>query len=225
VRVPDRAARGAIAARFPGRGEHWYVAGKLATDPLYAGVAEVFACALPLPLLDVGCGLGLLGQYLHACGALHGYLGIDHDERKIEAARAAAVALDDAMQLRCADVADLPDFRGHVALLDVLHYLPRERQPALLSLLATHLAPGGQLVIRNVLRAPHWRFHATVLEERVLHLTGWMRVGATWYPSADEIRAPLEAAGLATTVTPLWGYTPFNSYLVVARRREDRLTQ
>lgn len=218
LELPDRRGQRVIAARYLQRGERTYARGKLATDPLYAGVARMLAGAPRLPLLDVGCGLGLLGHYLHACRLLHGYLGIDHDERKIAVARAAALTLDDALQLRCADVAELPDFRGHVALLDVLHYLPRARQPALLDRLATHLAPGGRLVIRNVLRARHWRFHATVLEERILHLTGWMRVGATWYPSADEIRAPLQAAGLTVSIAPLWGHTPFNSYLIVAQR-------
>jgi hypothetical protein len=43
-------------------------------------------------------------------------------------------------------------------------------------------------------------------------------VGADHYPSAQEVTAPLERAGLVTTLTPLWGRTPFNSYLIVARR-------
>jgi 2-polyprenyl-3-methyl-5-hydroxy-6-metoxy-1,4-benzoquinol methylase len=185
---------------------------------VYAAAAQVLAGAEPLPLLDVGCGLGLLGHYLHACDLLHGYVGIDHDERKIATGRAAAAAIGDALDLRRADVADLPDFRGHVSLLDVLHYLPRDRQTPLLEQLAGQVAPGAQLMIRNVLRARHWRFHATVLEEHVLHATGWMRVGADHYPTAQEVTAPLERAGLVTTLTPLWGRTPFNSYLIVARR-------
>jgi hypothetical protein len=34
----------------------------------------------------------------------------------------------------------------------------------------------------------------------------------------EEIRVPLAAAGLTVEIKPLWGRTPFNSYLVVARR-------
>jgi 2-polyprenyl-3-methyl-5-hydroxy-6-metoxy-1,4-benzoquinol methylase len=220
LHLPDRAARRAIAARFGSRNRRYYVGSKLAGDPVYAAAAHTLAEAAPLPLLDVGCGLGLLGHYLHACGLLHGYLGIDHDERKIEAGRAAAAALGDTLQLRHADVAGLPDVRGHVALLDVLHYLPAARQPELLAARAARLAPGGWLVMRNVLRERHWRFHATVIEEQFLSLSGWMRVGATHYPSAEEIRAPLQAAGLDVAIAPLWGRTPFNSYLVTARHRD-----
>jgi 2-polyprenyl-3-methyl-5-hydroxy-6-metoxy-1,4-benzoquinol methylase len=214
----ERSIRHAIAGRYDSRGRRGYARGKLAGDPVYAAIADVLAGAAPLPLLDIGCGMGLLGQYLHARGLLHGYLGIDHDERKIAAARLAAAALGDAMRWRCGDAAELPDFRGHVALLDVLHYLPAVRQAALLALAARHLGQGGRLVIRNVLRESNWRYHATRLEECLLHATGWMRVGAQHYPSAAEIRAALEGAGLAVRIAPLRGRTPFNSYLIVARR-------
>ena len=214
----DRSMRATLTARFSGFNQRQYVRGKLAGDPVYAAIARLLEEAAPFPLLDVGCGMGLLGHYLHSCGALHGYIGIDHDERKIAAARRAAASIDDALDLRHADVADLPDFRGHVCLLDVLHYLPAVRQPALLTQLAGHVAPGAHLMIRNVLRERHWRFHATVLEEHVLHATGWMRVGADHYPTAQEVTAPLHEAGLVTTLEPLWGRTPFNSYLIVARR-------
>lgn len=214
----DRRARHRISSRFATRSQRCYVASKLIGDPLYAAAARIFATAAPQPLLDVGCGMGLLGHYLHACGVLHGYIGIDHDERKIAAGRHAADSLGDALQLRRADVAELADFRGHIALLDVLHYLPAARQAPLLALLSGHLAPGARLVIRNVLRERHWRFHATVAEERLLHASGWMRRLPTHYPSAEEILAPLREAGLALHVAPLWGRTPFNSYLIVATR-------
>lgn len=215
----DRSMRATLSARFAGFNRRQYVRGKLAGDPVYAAVAQRIEAAAPFPVLDVGCGMGLLGHYLHGCGVLHGYLGIDHDERKIAAGRRAAAAIGDVLDLRHADVADVPDFRGHVCLLDVLHYLPAARQGPLLAQLAAHVAPGAQLMIRNVMRERHWRFHATVLEEHLLHATGWMRVGADHYPTAQEVIAPLEHAGLSTSIEPMWGRTPFNSYLVVARRR------
>ncbi len=218
VPLLDRTARRAIAHRYAGRFDRGYAQGKLAGDPVYAAVARMLAAAPPLPLLDIGCGMGLLGQYLHACGLLHGYLGIDFDARRIDAGRAAASALSPPLQLQCGDAAELPAFRGHVALLDMLHYLPAPRQAALLREAAARLAPGGLLLIRNVLREANWRFHATRAEEWFLRVSGQMRVGAQHYPDADEIRAPLAALGLAVAIRPLYGRTPFNSYLAVARQ-------
>jgi cyclopropane fatty-acyl-phospholipid synthase-like methyltransferase len=203
--------------------DHWfqrhYVKGKLSADPAYAAVAELIADR-PLPLLDIGCGIGLLGRYLQARGQLNGYLGLDHDPRKIEAGQRAMrqAGLDNSLQLRLADGASVQPLRGHVAILDVLHYLPEDGQRALLANAVAHLAPGGLLIIRNVLRERSWRYGFTRFSEFFLSASGWMRVGAQHYPSADELRDPLEAAGLAVTVRSLHGKTPFDCYLLVAER-------
>jgi 2-polyprenyl-3-methyl-5-hydroxy-6-metoxy-1,4-benzoquinol methylase len=214
----ERAIRQAIARRFRTRPQRGYVRGKLAGDPVYPAIAGLLAGAAPRPLLDVGCGMGLLGQYLEARGLLHGYLGIDHDPRKIDAARHAAAALATPLHWQCGGADGLPDFRGHVALLDMLHYLPAAAQTPLLAAAAQRLAPDGLLMIRNVLREPNWRYHLTRAEEFLLHASGWMRVGAQHYPSAAELRAALEAAGLGVRIEPLHAGTPFNSYLIVGRR-------
>ncbi len=214
----DRRSRHRIAHLYESRLQRGYVLGKLAGDPVYAATAALVA-GTALPLLDIGCGIGLLGLYLHALGHAQPYLGLDHDPRKIAAGQQAVqrAGLDALISLRHADVAASPPMHGHVTLLDVLHYLPAARQPALLWEAARHLAPDGCLVIRNVLREPNWRFHATRVEEFFLRTSGWIPGGAQHYPSASEVRAPLEDAGLEVRIEPLRGCTPFNSYLIVAR--------
>ncbi|MGB5939568.1 MAG: class I SAM-dependent methyltransferase [Rhodanobacter sp.] len=214
----DHRSRQRIAQLYDSRLQRGYVLGKLAGDPVYAATAALVA-GTALPLLDIGCGIGLLGLYLHAQGHARPYLGVDHDARKIVAGQLAVqrAALAASISLRHADVSELPPMHGHVALLDVLHYLPAERQPALLREAARHLAPEGCLIIRNVLREPNWRFQATRVEEFFLRTSGWIPGGAQHYPTAGELRAPLEDAGLEVHIEPLRGRTPFNSYLVVAR--------
>jgi 2-polyprenyl-3-methyl-5-hydroxy-6-metoxy-1,4-benzoquinol methylase len=214
----DRRSRQRIAHLYDNHLQRGYVRGKLAGDPVYAATATLVA-GTALPLLDIGCGIGLLGLYLHALGHARPYLGVDHDARKIAAGQQAVqrAGLGALMSLRHADVAELPPMHGHVALLDVLHYLPAERQPTLLQEAARHLAPDGCLIIRNVLREPNWRFHATRVEEFFLRTSGWIPGGAQHYPSAGELRAPLQDAGLHVHIEPLRGRTPFNSYLIVAR--------
>ena len=202
---------------------HWlqrrYVQGKLATDPAYAATAALLMHR-PLPLLDIGCGVGLLGQYLHARGVTTRYLGVDSDVRKIDAGNRALrlLGLEGVLQLRHADGMATQAIRGHVALLDVLHYLPGDRQRALLDHAIDHVAPGGLLVIRNVLRERSWRYAFTRVSEFFLGASGWMRVGAQHYPSADELRSALEAAGLSVTIRPMHGRTPFDCYLIVGQR-------
>ncbi|WP_243041578.1 class I SAM-dependent methyltransferase [Dyella sedimenti] len=213
----------AALERIAGSYDHWlqrrYVQGKLAADPAYAAVAELVA-ARPLPLLDIGCGMGLLGQYLHVRGVLRGYLGLDNDPRKIEAGQRALrhAGLERVLRLRLADGHAEHPLRGHVALLDVLHYLPRDCQQTLLANAIAHLAPGGRVIVRTMLRERSWRYQLTRVSEFFLRTSGWMRVGAQHYPSAEELRGPMEAAGLRVTLRPLHGRMPLDCYLIVGER-------
>ena len=216
----DRRARHRIADLYDNHVQRRYVRGKLAIDPAYATTAALIAGS-SLPLLDIGCGIGLLGQYLHAQGHSQPYLGLDHDSRKIIAGTQAVqrAGLDAVMQLRHADAAELPAMHGHVALLDVLHYLSAERQRSLLQAASRRLAPQGCLIIRNVLREKNGYFHATRIAEFFLHASGWISPAPQHYPSAGELRSTLESAGLDVHIESLRGRTPFNSYLIVARTR------
>jgi cyclopropane fatty-acyl-phospholipid synthase-like methyltransferase len=218
--IPDSPTRRRIAGRFSHRGDRIYIHGKLATDPVYAAAAQAIA-GKRLPLLDIGCGLGLLGHYLHACNALDSYVGLDHDARKIAMGRAAVerAGLGEAIALREVDAATPQNVRGHVAMLDVLHYLPRERQGELLAFAVDHLADGGVLVLRNVIRDGSWRYRATVLEEKFIKAVGWIPGGAQYFPTEDDIRRVLEPRGIRVDFRPLFGRTPYNSYLMTASRQ------
>jgi len=211
----DREIARRVANRYRRPWHRDYARSKLRLDPAYAFVADIVVDGMPL--LDVGCGLGLLGFYLRERGWRGAYLGVDFDAPKIAEARRAAngqrdLAFDDGAAQR------LPGFHGHVALLDVLHYLEREEQVALLREAAARVAPGAALVVRSVLRDRGWRFRATVIEEWFLHALRWMPSPAKHYPVREDIERPLRDAGLVVEVHPLWGNTPFNSFVIVARR-------
>ena len=216
LRVPA-----ATAARIVGRYRRFshrsYVRCKLRWDPLFAAVAPLLS-ASPRRLLDIGCGLGLLGQYLRECGFRGEYLGLDLDAHKIEEARFASQQGELDLEFSNGSAETVPAaFRGDVALLDVLHYLPAAMQRRVLDESAKRVGDGGMIVIRNVLRDRSWRFHATVAEENFSRVLGWMTpVGH--FPAREEIESPLRAAGLEVRTRPLWGRTPFNSYLIVGRR-------
>jgi len=77
------------------------------------------------------------------------------------------------------------------------------------------------LVIRNVLRDDSWRYRLTVAEERFAAALGWMRFATGHFPRREDIESPLASLGFDVRVEPLWGATPFNSYLIVARRTPD----
>jgi 2-polyprenyl-3-methyl-5-hydroxy-6-metoxy-1,4-benzoquinol methylase len=207
-----------IAARFRWPWQRDYVRAKLRFDPAYAAVADRIA-ASTTPVLDIGCGFGLLGFHLRECGFRGNYHGIDFDKRKIAEARRITHHCVIDLTFDDGEANALPEFSGHVVLLDVLHYLAAADQQDLLREAAARIAPGASLILRNVLRERSWRFHVTVWEERLAHALGWMRSAPRHFPERAELEIPLRAAGLDIDVRPLWGSTPFNSYVIVARRQ------
>ncbi|HEX5340494.1 MAG TPA: class I SAM-dependent methyltransferase, partial [Gammaproteobacteria bacterium] len=168
-------------------------------------------------VLDVGCGIGLFAHYLRATGCDAGYLGIDLDAHKIQLAQRAAQG-SHGIRFEHASCETLPAWHGHVVILDTLHYLAADTQHELLRAAAARIAPGAALIVRSVLRDASWRFGITRLEESFMRSIRWMRYRVQHYPEFDELETPLRAAGLTVEIQPLWGRTPFNSYLIVARR-------
>jgi hypothetical protein len=47
-----------------------------------------------------------------------------------------------------------------------------------------------------------------------------MRAAPIHYPTAEFFRNTLKAEGFEVEVRPFWGNTPFNNYLIVAKRLE-----
>lgn len=215
----DAMARRRIAERFATRTLRGYADGKLARDPAYPHAVALLRESAR-PLLDIGCGIALLGAYLRESGISASYFGMDLDERKIAAAREAVAAHYHDVRVEQADARMLSNFTGDVVMLDVLHYLDRNEQRTLLTAAAACVAPGGLLLIRNVLRDTSWRFRVTAWEECVLHAIGW-QPPAQHFPTRIEVEQPLCEAGLQTEVRPLWGRTPFNSWLVLGRRHAE----
>jgi len=221
----DAATAARIAAAF--RSNRWhgnhtayfYTRAKLRSDPLYPGVVDALR-GCDAPLLDLGCGMGLLAHALRDAGLDMPYRGVDIDARKIaHAVRAAANAGLRDVAFEAVDLsARMPAHSGSVAILDVLQFVSPQAQAAILDEAIAMLAPGARLVIRTGLDdgSPRARFTRRIdVLSRALR---WMNAGPQAYPEPDALRARFDAAGLSSTFAPLHGRTPFNNWLVVAGR-------
>lgn len=206
--------------RFGNRWDYYYTRSKLGSDPLYPGVADALRDTTA-PLLDLGCGLGLLAHTLHADGIRLPYRGVDNDAGKI--ARARLVATRRGLREVTFETMDLsrtlPTHRGSVAILDVLQLIPDEAQARLLDAAIAMLVPGARLVIRTGLDDGGHRARVTRAVDVFARMLGWMNAAPRTYPDAAQLRARLDAAGLRTEFAPLYGNTPFNNWRVVAEQR------
>jgi 2-polyprenyl-3-methyl-5-hydroxy-6-metoxy-1,4-benzoquinol methylase len=221
--APDaakRIARAFLPERALGnRHDYYYTLAKLRTDPLYPGVLDALR-GNDAPLMDLGCGLGLLAHALRQDGQALPYIGVDVDAPKIERARRIAEKVGLAeVRFDVVDLADgYPQHVGNVAILDVLQFLSREQQAALLDAAIAMLAPGATLVMRAALDDGSARIRRTRAADSFAALVRWMPAQPKHYPAVDELRARFDAAGLAASIEPFYGNTPFNNWLIVARR-------
>ncbi len=211
-----------ISSRFASnRWQQGYVAGKLRTDPVYAAVLAAMK-GRPGPLWDAGCGLGLLPFFLREHGWHGPVVGTDLDVKKVAQGNRVAQDHYADVELRVGSITEPPqDFRGDVALLDALHYVTAEEQQRVLEQIRGAVPPGGQCLIRFSARDRSWRYYATLLEEYWIRGIGWIRGGQLHFPSRAEVEGGFLADGWTTEIRPLWGRTPFNSYLLLARRPAD----
>jgi uncharacterized protein (DUF2062 family)/2-polyprenyl-3-methyl-5-hydroxy-6-metoxy-1,4-benzoquinol methylase len=192
-------------------GDRYYVAGKLAFDP-------VFRLVLSLEgdfgkVLDLGCGRGQLGLLLLELGRATSLSGVDADARKIDVARRAGPEAT----FRVGDLARLElDPADTVLLVDVLHYLPQNEQDDLLRAAANAVGARGRLLVRELDAEPSARSSVTRLFEWLARKTGLNRGRATHYRSAFELTRVLEGAGLRCRVQGASERTPFANVLIVA---------
>lgn len=201
------------------RWDYYYSRIKLGSDPLYPGVSEALR-GTHAPLLDLGCGLGLLAHTLHADGLPLAYRGVDSDAAKIRRAQRAAarVGLQD-VRFETVDLSrSIPTHRGSVAILDVLQFIPPDAQARLIDAVIAMLTPGARLVIRTGLDDGTRRARITRAVDMFSRMLGWMNATPRYYPDGDALRARLRAAGLSVQFTPLFGNTPFNNWRIVAGR-------
>lgn len=204
-----------VAGRFDSRFVRGYVRGKIKSDPVYPAVAERLAQTAG-PVLDLGCGLGLLAHYLREVGLTQEIIGVDFDQRKVDMGRGAMSGLA-GVTIRQGDARTRIDFRGSVAILDLLHYFAEDEQLRILSNAADYTRPGDVVAIRECLRDGTWRYRLTWLEEMFATSIGWLRGDRLNFPTRETVTSEFRRRGFEEEIIPLWGRTPFNNYLLTFR--------
>jgi SAM-dependent methyltransferase len=196
-----------------GRWLRGYVRGKLTADPVF-GAARKALAGCRGPVVDLGCGLGLNGLWLHQHGIVAPYRGCDLAEWKIMAGRHAAARLGaEDFRLEVADMTNFPwEDAAAVCAFDVLHYLGAEAQRDLVRRLAGAAAGGAVVLVRTGVRGAGWRSAVTLAEEWWTRASGWIRGGRVNFPRLVDLQADFESAGCRVETRPLWGRTPFSSY-------------
>ena len=171
------------------------------------------------PLLDLGCGMGLLAAYLRANGYRAPILGFDVDQRKIAIAQ--QVLGETGVRIPCRGRHRI--FQDHSGILScsmcfTISAMRISRR--LLKKIAASIAPHGVALIRLALNERNWRFAATKFEEWFVHFSRWIPKCGWNFPTREEVLSPFSEEGLVSDIRPMWGLTPFNSHLFAFRRKD-----
>ena len=203
-----------IARAYPGgRWLRGYIKGKLGADPVFSSAEAAIAGRSGL-VVDLGCGLGLLGMWLRVFGNNHPYRGCDLSGWKIFAGNAAARKLGyDNISLSEGTMLEFPlHGAAFVCAFDVLHYLTPAEQLLFLSRLAEAARKGSVILLRTGVRGCGWRSVFTVLEELWTRGTGWIGGGRINFPRLDWLVGEFQEQGCSVEARALWGKTPFSSH-------------
>ena len=147
-------------------------------------------------VLDVGCGIGLLGALLVETGVTRRVTGFDSFAPAIRVAHAAAKGLVDRHAGAEIDFQHLgveaPWPSGPfdaVCVVDVMHHVPGAARRSIIDLAMERLAPGGVLIYKDMVRRPIWRATANRLHDLLL-ARQWIR-----YEPVENVEAWAVARG------------------------------
>ncbi len=164
VWVPDRMKHN-LVNRYLYRGPvlEWYLRVKLRLEENY----NFFHSIIPYDAIvtDLGCGYGFIATMLALTSGERSITGVDYDERKIRTARRCTEDLPNLSFLN----ASLPEYdipeSDVILLIDVLHYLARNKQVALIKKAIQALSPQGIVIFRDADAALKKRTFVTKMTE------------------------------------------------------------
>lgn len=193
----------------------YYARAKYRMDPCYTALLRrIPEGAL---VVDLGCGLGMLGVALAELGGGRRTWGVDWDAEKIAAGTRAANGLEVVLCKGDLRTAELPAC-DVVVLVDVLHYYDAATQTAILTRAAAALLPSGRLLLRETDAARRGGVRLTRFFERAMVRLGWNHGPKVYYRPIAELVQTLHGLGFTTEQLEVAGKTHPGNVLLCAVR-------
>jgi 2-polyprenyl-3-methyl-5-hydroxy-6-metoxy-1,4-benzoquinol methylase len=160
-------------------------------------------------IVDVGCGRGLLANYLALVSDSREVTGIDKQEKRIEAAIKSIEGREN-IHFYLQDALDLHRQEFDVIVIsDMLHHLAYPEQEKLLRHCYQILPEGGALLLEDVTTRPQWKWIAHFLIDRTLNCGR-----RQYYRKVDDWISCLESLGFQVESFPAHRHIPLSDFLL-----------
>jgi len=214
----------------------WHFArGKLAGDPVFAGLLQRGLIPANAHVLDIGCGQGLLAALLTSFDARSraelGWpadwpptptgvrvRGIELMPRDVQRAQQALAHLGPRAEFVLGNMVNTDFGRADVVvILDVLHYVDPTAQDAVLRRVRAALSPGGTLLLRVGDAAGGLPFRISLWVDALVTFVRGHRLSRLHCRPLHTWQQALAALGFEVETLPMHRGTPFANHLLVAR--------
>lgn len=232
--------RAAERYRSSGRSYYYFARGKLGGDPVFAALLRDGRIRDGARIVDIGCGLGVLAAWLAAaencqtdpaCDWPQTWVlppkhwtvrGFDLRSKAVAAGQRALSDLGDRVSLNVGDARriTLPACDA-VVVLDVLHYMDRDEQQALLKRTYEALDARGVLLLRVGDIGTNSRSRFTLIVDwcvTMLRDRRWPRLHCR---TLGEWKLLLESIGYSVSAQPMSEGTLFANVLLIASKHAD----
>jgi len=166
-------------------------------------------------ILDLGAGQGLVALALALLGPEREVVGIEREERKVAAAKAAAAGLVN-LSFRHGDILELSETEVFdvVLLVDVLYLWREAEKRRILQHAHEILRQRGLLLVHEVTTEPRLKYAFAVFQEWVaLHMLRTTAAAGLHYVSREENESLLRSCGFEVQSLPMHRGMPYPHHL------------
>jgi len=163
-------------------------------------------------IIDLGCGHGVLANYVALRSPRRRVIGFDLSEHRI--AVAASLGLANA-EFRCEDLLETEPIPCQaIVVADVLHHLPSyEAGDELLARCCERLPADGLLVVKEIVKRPLWKYLCTQPVDFLFYK------GKVRFRSPEQFDALFDRLGLEARFVPLHAWRPLSHAMYLCRKR------
>jgi len=167
-------------------------------------------------IIDVGCGYGLLANFLTLRPGKRDVTGIDLSVRRIKAAQETTDSRRN-IRFKLINVLDLelrePDA---VVMSDFLHHIDYQSQEEVLTYCYEKLSPGGFLICQEVNNRPLWKYWFAFLIDRLLNIGE-----RQFFRPHQEFQELLQRIGFSVKIKKVDKHLPLSDILFICKKEKQ----